>query len=254
MYRTKEIAELVGVHPNTVRIYEEWGFISPVPRGDNNYRMYSDVHLLQLNIARTLFRCEIVQGNMRHRARQIVYASGAEDFGQARRLTADYIVHLEREYEHALAAANVVQRWLSNSPAPSATKHSRRDVARILGTTPETIRNWERNGLLTVPRTDKGYRVYGCAELEQLRVIRGLRAAHYSMSAILRLLQQVDQPHPDVIKILNTPSTGDEIVSVTDQLVSSLTAAQNDAAEALAMLTNHILATHGRNDGSKKPV
>ena len=74
MYKTKEIAALVGVHPNTVRIYEEWGFISPVPRQANGYRIYSDIHLFQLKVARTLFRCEIVQGDLRKRARAIVYA------------------------------------------------------------------------------------------------------------------------------------------------------------------------------------
>jgi hypothetical protein len=31
--RTSDIAEAVGVHPNTVRLYEEWGFLPPIPRG-----------------------------------------------------------------------------------------------------------------------------------------------------------------------------------------------------------------------------
>ena len=30
--RTSEVAQAAGVHPNTVRLYEEWGFLPPVPR------------------------------------------------------------------------------------------------------------------------------------------------------------------------------------------------------------------------------
>jgi len=29
--RTSDIAKAVGVHPNTVRLYEEWGFLPPIP-------------------------------------------------------------------------------------------------------------------------------------------------------------------------------------------------------------------------------
>ena len=31
--RTSDIAQAVGVHPNTVRLYEDWGYIPPAPRG-----------------------------------------------------------------------------------------------------------------------------------------------------------------------------------------------------------------------------
>jgi DNA-binding transcriptional MerR regulator len=33
--RTSEITKAVGVHPNTVRLYERWGFLPPVPRSPN---------------------------------------------------------------------------------------------------------------------------------------------------------------------------------------------------------------------------
>ena len=33
------------VHPNTVRLYEEWGFLPPVPRAPNGYRLYDQRHL-----------------------------------------------------------------------------------------------------------------------------------------------------------------------------------------------------------------
>lgn len=235
MYKTKEIAALVGVHPNTVRIYEEWGFISPVPRQANGYRSYSDIHLFQLKVARTLFRCEIVQGDLRKRARAIVYACGKENFTKAKELTIDYLANLEREYDHALSAAKVVEKWLREEPTVSTRTYSRKDVALLLDTTSEAIRNWERNGLITVPRLHNGNRAYGERELEQLRVIRSLRSAHYSINAILRLLKQIHQPSPDIVAILNTPSDEEYIVSVTDQLGKSLIDAIADAKDTLAL-------------------
>ena len=235
VYKTKEIAALVGIHPNTVRIYEDWGFISPVPRQANGYRIYSDIHLFQLKVARTLFRCEIVQGDIRKRARAIVYACGKEEFTKAKKLTKDYLTSLEREYVHALSATKVVEKWLRESPAVSKHTYSRKEVAILLDVTSEAVRNWERNGLITVPRLDNGNRAYGEREFEQLQVIRSLRSAHYSINAILRLLNQIQQPSPDIVAILNTPTDGEDIVSVTDQLGKSLLDAITDAKSTLAL-------------------
>ncbi|MCR8964405.1 MerR family transcriptional regulator [Brevibacillus halotolerans] len=235
MYKTKEIATLVGVHPNTVRIYEEWRFISPVPRQANGYRIYSDIHLFQLMVARTLFRCEIVQGDIRKRARAIVYTCGQENFAKAEELTIDYLTNLEREYVHALSATKVVEKWLREDPTVSTRTYSRTEVALLLDITSEAVRNWERNGLITVPRLDNGYRAYGERELEQLRVIRSLRSAHYSINAILRLLKQIQQPSPDIFAILNTPTDEEDIVSVTDQLGKSLLDAIAGAKDTLAL-------------------
>lgn len=40
--RTSDIAKAVGVHPNTVRLYEEWGFLPPIPRNLSGYRLFTD--------------------------------------------------------------------------------------------------------------------------------------------------------------------------------------------------------------------
>jgi DNA-binding transcriptional MerR regulator len=69
------------------------------------------------------------------------------------------------------------------------------------------LRNWERNGLLTVPRDpDNGYRRYGPAEIGRLRVIRTLRHARYSPMAILRMLRQLDADRDaNLRQALDTP-------------------------------------------------
>lgn len=235
MYKTKEIATLVGVHPNTVRVYEDWSFISPVPRQENGYRIYSEIHLFQLKVARKLFRCEIVQGNLRNKAREIVYACGKEDFKMAEELTLSYLYNLENHYAHAISATKVVEKWLREEITVSKRTYSRKEVALLLDTTSESIRNWERNGLITIPRLENGYRSYGGKELDRLRVIRSLRSAHYSINAILRLLKQIHQSSSDVVVILNTPTDGEDIVSAADQLSKSLLNAIADVKETLAL-------------------
>ena len=31
-YSTSEIARIIGIHPNTVMLYEKWDYIAPVPK------------------------------------------------------------------------------------------------------------------------------------------------------------------------------------------------------------------------------
>ncbi len=46
-YRTSEIAEIIGVHPNTVRLYEELGLIPKPGRLPNGYRVFTELHIEQ---------------------------------------------------------------------------------------------------------------------------------------------------------------------------------------------------------------
>ena len=34
-YTTTEVAKIIGIHPNTVRMYEEWGLIEKAKRKEN---------------------------------------------------------------------------------------------------------------------------------------------------------------------------------------------------------------------------
>ncbi|MBA9086378.1 DNA-binding transcriptional MerR regulator [Fontibacillus solani] len=242
MYQTTEIASKAGIHPNTVRIYEEWGYISPVPRADNGYRIYSDLHLFQLQVARTAFRCEIVQGQIREKARTIVQTSGREDFRTAIKLAEDYLTHLEKEHIRALEAIELVEKWLDGKDSPiSAETYTRNEVAQLLEVSNEIIRNWERNGLLTVPRLPNGYRRYTEKEMNRMKIIRSLRHAHYSMSAILRLLNTTEESTElNVKQVLDTPAEYEDIVTVTDRLIHSLEDAIWSAREVIRLLNQAV--------------
>jgi DNA-binding transcriptional MerR regulator len=43
--RTSDISRAVGVHPNTVRLYETWGLLPPIPRSSSGYRLFTEQHL-----------------------------------------------------------------------------------------------------------------------------------------------------------------------------------------------------------------
>ena len=71
-YRTTQVAKSIGIHPNTVRLYEELGLISKPMRRDNGYRIFTDFHIEQLKLARTDFQVEVLQGGLRKLESDIV--------------------------------------------------------------------------------------------------------------------------------------------------------------------------------------
>ncbi|MGM9949964.1 MAG: MerR family transcriptional regulator [Lysinibacillus sp.] len=241
-YRTKEIAALAHVHPNTVRLYEEWGFISPVPRGENGYRRYNEMHVKQMQIARLAFRNEFIQNNLRKRATKIVVASGKGDFDEALKAAQLYLQHLHREHDYALQAVGLVEELIQHSPEETQqTTYTHQEVAEKLQLTQETIRNWERNGLFSVQRNHRNHRIYTQMDYNKLMMIRTLRSAHFSIASIRLLFEQqkLEKYQPlDIQKTLNSPHFMDEFLHVTDQLEVNLREAIQDTEQII-----HILQT-----------
>jgi Cd(II)/Pb(II)-responsive transcriptional regulator len=68
------------------------------------------------------------------------------------------------------------------------------ELAQLAQCTVETVRYYEKEGLLTVPgRTSGNFRVYGPEHLERLRFIRNCRALDMSHDEIHTLLKLADQ-------------------------------------------------------------
>ena len=111
-------------------------------------------------------------------------------------------------------------------------------TAKLLDISTDKLRDWERNGLLTVPRNPKNkYRQYGPAEIGRVRVIRTLRHAGYSTLAILRMLLALEQDtSTDVRQALDTPDPDDDIQYATNQWLTTLTTHEERAAEMIAQL------------------
>jgi DNA-binding transcriptional MerR regulator len=238
-YRTSEIAGRAGVHPNTVRFYEDMGFITKPARLPNGYRVFTELHLRQMELARLALRAEVLQNGLRDKAIEVIRYSAELDFEGAIRSAREYDALLARETENARAAVASVEAIWRGSHETGGASLKRREAAQRLHLTVDTLRNWEMNGLIRIKRRQNGYRVYDAADLERLNIIRTLRCANYSLSAILRLLTRLERNgRAPLEEVLNTPSENEDIVSVCDRLIVSLENTRNDAAKMISLLEN----------------
>ena len=235
-YRTAEVAAIMGVHPNTVRLYERLGLIPAAERKENGYRVFTGRHLAQFRLARLAFRVEVLQNGLRRQIVETVKTAAAGDYAGASALARDYVRRVRRERAHAEAAA-LAGQLLSGEPTRETAPMRRKEVSAALAVSMDTLRNWEMNGLLTVKRRENGYRVYTGEDVRRLKIIRALRCANYSLEAILRLLRaRSADPEADVGTALNTPGADDDIVSACDRLIVSLGAAEENALAMLDLL------------------
>ncbi len=238
-YSTSDIARIIGIHANTVRLYETCGLIPRPERKENGYRVFTDLHLEQFRLARAALQVEVLQNGLRKRAVQIIMVSAAGDYERAARLTREYMIQVDMETAHAEEAIGITKEILSASdkesvsgkdcPGPE-TVYTRKEAARSLGVTIDTLRNWELNGLFTIKRRENGYRVYTEEDMRRLKIIRSLRCANYSLSAILRMLHSLSSdPEADIRKVIDTPDEGDDIITACDKLLTSLSEAKKNA-------------------------
>lgn len=236
-YKTSEVAAIIGIHPNTVRLYEQLELIPEAKRLSNGYRIFTDFHIAQLRLARTAFQIEVLQNGLRKKVVQIVKVSATGDFDEALRLTEAYLKQLRRERLQAEAAVKIAERILSGEPSEHIHFMKRKEASAYLGISIDTLRNWEMNGLLTVKRRENGYRVYTDEDLQRLKIIRSLRLANYSLESILRMLSQLSKnPEADIRALLNTPDDKENIITACDKLIVSLKDAVKNAKTMIEML------------------
>jgi len=107
---TSKIAKIVGCHPNTVRMYEAWGLLPPVPRAAIGYRLYTEDHLYQMRLARTALNTPWPRKNIRTAAFALIHQSAAGELGGALESAYRYIVLVQNEHNQAEMAAELVSR------------------------------------------------------------------------------------------------------------------------------------------------
>jgi DNA-binding transcriptional MerR regulator len=224
--RTHHIAKALGVHVNTVRLYEEHGYLPPIPRGDNGYREYSRIHFEQAKLVHLTVSWTYIGD--KSLLIDLVKSAANDDYGMAMELAYQYLARVRMERTYAESAVEFLERWAAGHLMDSTQKKMHiRQAAQYLNVSVDMLRNWERNGLIEIPRdASNGYRLYGTLEFGRLRVIRMLVQSGYSLMAILRMFRQFDSGQTDNLRAaLDLPkedSANELIEVVADRWLSSL--------------------------------
>ena len=236
-YTTMEVAKIISIHPNTVRMYEEWGMIPLAERKSNGYRIFTDFHIEQLRLARIAFQIEVLQNGLRKKVVETIKLSAKRDFDKALMFAEEYRSQIQREQRNAEESIGIAKQILSGKSVGNTLFLKRKEVSDYLDISMDTLRNWERNGLLQVKRRQNGYRAYTNDDIERIKMIRTLRLANYSLEAILRMLHALEHnPKVDMKQVLNTPQADADIVSVCDRLIVSLRDAEKNADKMIKIL------------------
>ena len=132
--RTSDLAKAVGVHPNTVRRYVDWGLLPPVERSPSGYRRFTERHLDCLRLARQIY-CNQYPGRAIHQSGlRIIQAAVAGDLGGALELAYNHLALVQSERAQADVAAGLLERWAFGAPADATTQPLQiGQVARLLG-------------------------------------------------------------------------------------------------------------------------
>ncbi|HJT55825.1 MAG TPA: MerR family transcriptional regulator [Ktedonobacteraceae bacterium] len=241
--RTSDLARAVGIHPNTVRRYVERGILPPVEYSPSGYRRFTQQHLDCLRLARQVYCNQYPGKGIYQSGVRIIQAAVSGELGGALELAYRHLALVQSERRQAEIAADLLERWAFGVPAGSTTLSLQiGQVADLLGVSIDILRNWDRNRLIDVPRDPaNGYRRYGEQEISRLRVIRMLSRSGYSLSAILRMLLQLDQGETtDLRRALDTPRPDEDVYLASDRWLSTLADQEQRAHTIIALLKEMI--------------
>jgi DNA-binding transcriptional MerR regulator len=247
--RTSDMARIVGVHPNTVRLYADWGLIPPVERSPSGYRIFTQRHLDCMRLARTVYAAPYPGRGFRAVGTDIIRRAVENDWHGALDKAHEHLELVKAELKQANTAADVLEHWAQNMAAnsPEETPLAIGDVAKLLGISVDVIRNAERNGLITVPRNSYNrYRLFGKREIERLRIIRMLTKAGYSHMAILRMVIELDHGKTRGLReTLDTPREDEDIFTAADRWLTTLHEQQKCAERIIVLIREVIAAPSG---------
>lgn len=243
--RTSDLARAAGIHPNTVRLYADWGLVPPVERSPAGYRLFTQRHLDCLRLARTIYAAQYPGRGFRALGNAVIQCAVADDWMDALAKAQDLFRAVRVELERADQAADLLEHWAQTMEAdsdPSEEPLTIGEVSKLLGVSLDVIRNWERNGLIRVPRNSyNNYRLFGKKEVERMRIIRMLSRAGYSHMAMLRMFIELDAGNVrDLKKVLDTPRPDEDIFTAADQWLTTLHEQEKMARQVIRMIEEKI--------------
>lgn len=227
-FRTSDLARAVDIHPNTVMRYIDWGLIPPVERTPAGYRIFTQHHLDCLRLARMVYTSYYPGKALRVSATGMIESAVANDWPGAVEQARRHLANVETEIERAESTVKLLENWANRYDGQQIIdQHQMYTIGQAcekLDVTHDVLRNWERNGLISIPRDPaNGYRRIGDAELERLRIIRLLSHAGYSMMAMLRMFIQLDRGDTrNLRQALDTPNPDEDVYMAADQWLTIL--------------------------------
>jgi DNA-binding transcriptional MerR regulator len=177
---------------------------------------------------------------IRQSGMHIVRTVAEGDVQGALALARSHLALVHAEQAQADLAAALLEQWAFGPPAGEPMEPvAIGQAARLLDVTIDVLRNWERNGLIDVPRDPgNGYRRFGAPEISRLRVIRMLSHSGYSIAAILRMLLQLDRGEStDLRHALDTPRPDEDVYTTADRWLTTLAEQARRAQAMLALVT-----------------
>jgi DNA-binding transcriptional MerR regulator len=120
--RTSELARLVGVHPNTVRKYGDWGLIPPVERTASGYRLFTRQHLDCMRLARRIYSAPYPGRGFRALGTEVIKCAVIDDWPGALEKAREHLVLVQEELKSAENAADSLEHWAQNMAADSGNE------------------------------------------------------------------------------------------------------------------------------------
>ncbi|OAA92411.1 MerR family transcriptional regulator [Clostridium ljungdahlii] len=227
IYKVIDLARIYGIHPNTIRLYEKLGFISKAKRNMNNYRIFEELHALQIKVCRYILGYPFTNKHIRNASNEIMWSIAKKQWDEAGQNTDCYIQMIEQEIKKAQKACEMLDNWansIKNNEILLENKMlSRKDIADYLGVTTEAIRNWERNGLILAEQVGKkGKKLYSSTDLGRMHIIYMLLQSGYSMASIHHSISMYDKGHAELVSSALDCQEYDDFISVGDRWLYEL--------------------------------
>lgn len=223
-YSISEVAEMIGMHPNTIRLYETYKYISCVTRKKNKYRMYEIKHIEQLKLVQIALSNRIMNKKIIDKIKEILLKSGKEEYNLAIEDCKVCKKYIEEEQQRINYAVKESHRLLSEASKneKGLIVVKRKEAAKEIGVSIDVLRNWERNGLLSIEKDEYGCNIYTEKSLMILRAVKLLRSVDFSIMSIINMRENYKGGDEKKLGDILDSTVTEEGVYYTDHLISLL--------------------------------
>ncbi len=234
-FQIGELSKLTKIKAGTIRFYEKSGFLSPVKRLPNGYRVFEEKHIYQVRICSLVFG-GFVNKRLRKISMDLIFFAREWDLKGYQSAAENYLRAVREDIAGTRRAVKTVQRKMKESSSyleeeSGEDRYSKKQAAVLVGTTPESIRNWERNGLLT-PAKPYQKRYYSQSAMERMDVIRFLLDNGYSMMAVKNFFAVFDAEGAEMaVGILTAPGESETLIYRADRYLETLLKTEKKAEE-----------------------